>query len=150
MYWLIIFIVLNFALTWKVYAYYKPKRHLLDSRFIFTMLFTLPALASIVNGMVVFFLGVNIFASILISAVLGLVLGGLIGSLFNFFTFSIGAVTSSYFGIMGPMISTPIVSSELCGFAASGGALANSLSLTFLGFCLTAFLTSLFIYIYKV
>ncbi|PLT28555.1 hypothetical protein CUU66_17885 [Peribacillus deserti] len=122
----------------------------MDARFIFTLIVTLPVLASLVNGMIIFFLGIPIFQTILISALLGLILGGLIGSLYNLVTFSTGAILSCYFGIMGPMISTPIVSSELCGFAAAGGTFANSLSMTLLGILAVALIAFLCRYTYKI
>ena len=112
---------------------------------LFLICVTIPSLISLVNGMLIFFLGLSVFMSMLISSILGLLIGGLIGSLSNLTTFSISALNGFYFGLMGPMIATPIISPNLCGIFTLGSPNINILLLSTLGALLVCVFSLLYI-----
>lgn len=148
-YWLLILIFVNITMAGLVYSHFLKKKDLLDIRFVSTLLFTVPSLISLVNGMHIFFLVQSVFISILISSILGLLMGGLIGSLYNLITFSISALNGLYFGLMGPMIATPIISPNLCGIFTLGDPNINILLLSTLGAFLVCVFSLLYINISK-
>lgn len=144
-YWLLFLICVNMSMVGLVYSHFHKKKDLLDVRFVMTLLFTIPSLISLVNGMLIFFLGLSVFMSMLISSILGLLIGGLIGSLSNLTTFSISALNGFYFGLMGPMIATPIISPNLCGIFTLGSPNINILLLSTLGALLVCVFSLLYI-----
>ena len=144
-YWLLFLIGVNISMVGLVYSHFHKKRDLLDIRFIITLLFTVPSLVSLVNGMLIFFLDFSVFMSILISGILGLLIGGLIGSLYNLITFSISSLNGFYFGLMGPMIATPIISPNLCGIFTLGYPNTNILLLSTLGTLLVCVFSLLYV-----
>ena len=148
-FWLSFLICFNIFIVGLVYSHFRKKKDLLDIRLVFTLLLTFPPLVSLVNGMLVFFLEFNVFLSILISGFLGLLMGGIIGSLFNFITVSLSSLISFYFGIMGSMVATPIISPNLCGIYASGESDTNILLLSSLGAIFISVFSILYINLLK-
>ena len=144
-YWLLFLIGFNISMVSLVYSHFRKKKDLLDIRSVITLVFTIPPLVSLVNGMLIFFLDFSIFLSILFSGVLGLLIGGLIGSLFNLITFCISSLNGFYFGLMGPMIATPIISPNLCGIFTLGDSNINILLLSTLGALLVCVFSLLYL-----
>ena len=148
-FWLLILIFFNIFIVGLVYSHFHKKKDLLDIRFVFTLLLTFPPLVSLINGMLIFFMDFSMFVSILISGFLGLLIGGLIGSIFNLITFSFSSLISFYFGLMGPMVATPIISPNLCGIYTLGDSDTNILLLSSLGSILISMFSMLYINLLK-
>ena len=132
-YWLLSLIIFNLLCLCIVQLVFYKKKRLLDVRIVVTLLLTLPPLVSLINGMLIFFMGYDVFFSILVSGLLGLITGSLAGSLYNLITLSFSSIISFYFGLMGPMIATPLISPNLCGIYIEGSTQTYILLMSLLG-----------------
>ena len=148
-YWLLFLISFNMSCVGVVYMYFRKKKKLLDIRFVVTLLLTYPPLVSLINGMLIFFIGINVFSSVILAGFLGLLIGGLIGTLFNLVTFSLSSLISFYFGLMGPMIATPLIAPILCGIFTAGDSYTYILLLSSLGTLLIVVFSLLYIKILR-
>ena len=148
-YWLSALLSINLVCIGIVYGIFHKKKRLLDIRIVVTLFLTLPPLVSLINGMLVFFMGFSIFSSIVVAGFLGLLIGGLVGGLSNLVTFSFSSIISFYFGLMGPMIATPLISPNLCGIYIVGSTQTFILLLSALGTFLIGMFTLLYINLLK-
>lgn len=90
----------NYVITFYCYHRLKHVKTLIDTRFAMTIALTGTGMVSVITGMLFFFLLQQFYFAIVVSALLGMIVGFTFGSIVNLNAFYIGGITGFIQGTM--------------------------------------------------